>query len=153
MQQPLEEQHDRVRESEQDQVQVLLTRLTMNLLRGSAEGAFIIQQLVQLVAQVYQAQVSMQFLPDSVTLQVQTPQTSTTHILTARPDVIRLDLLSHLRELVVEIMGGNVSVEQANARLNVLDNAAPLALGLLIGHLIASLVPAKKGSFPGEMKA
>ena len=28
-----------------------------------------------------------------------------------------------------------------------------LALGLLIGHLIASLVPAKKGSFPGEMKA
>ena len=131
MQQPLEEQHDRVRESEQDQVQVLLTRLTMNLLRGSAEGAFIIQQLVQLVAQVYQAQVSMQFLPDSVTLQVQTPQTTTTHILTARPDVIRLDLLSHLRELVVEIMGRNVSVEQANARLNVLENAAPLYTPLL----------------------
>jgi hypothetical protein len=27
-----------------------------------------------------------------------------------------------------------------------------IALGLLIGHLIASLVPAKKGSFPGEVK-
>jgi uncharacterized membrane protein YjjP (DUF1212 family) len=131
MQQPLEEQHDRGRESEQDQVQVLLTRLTMILLRGSAEGAFIIQQMVQLVAQAYQAQVSMQFLPDSVTLQVQTPQTTTTHILTARSDVIRLDLLSLLRELVVEIMGRNVSVEQANARLNVLENAAPLYTPLL----------------------
>jgi uncharacterized membrane protein YjjP (DUF1212 family)/uncharacterized membrane protein YjjB (DUF3815 family) len=138
MQQPLEQQHDRVRESEQDRVQVLLIRLTMILLRGSAEGVFIIQQMVQLVAQAYHTHVGMQFLPDSVTLQVQTPQTTTTHILMARPDVIRLDLLSHLRELVVEIMGGNISVKQANARLNALDNAAPLytpqlkALGIVL---------------------
>src|SRR5436305_10219922 len=125
MQQPLEQQHDRVGESEQDRVQVLLSRLTMILLRGSAQGAFIIQQMVQLVAQAYHTPVRMQFLPDSVTLQVQTPQTTTIHILTARPDVIRLDLLSHLRELGVEIMGGNISVEQALERLNVLDNAAP----------------------------
>lgn len=131
-------QHGRVGESEQDRVQALLTRLSMILLRGSAEGAFIIEQLVQLVSQGYQAHVRMQFLPDSVILQVQTPQTTTTHLLTARPDVIRLDLLSQLRELVVEIMGGNVSVEQALERLNVLENAVPLyppllkALGIVL---------------------
>ena len=49
-------------------------------------------------------------------------------------------------------IGGNV-LQGFHDVFSMLSLGLALALGLLIGHLIALLVPAKKGSFPGEMKA
>lgn len=105
----------------------LLVAITRLMLRGSGEGSFHISSTVQRVARTYGVSADLEALPDSAMLVVRTNDGEWSAVIHEMAEIPRLDRAAELRELMHEIDGGRLSVEQALQRLERLGSSPALS--------------------------
>ncbi|MET9390537.1 threonine/serine exporter family protein [Streptomyces sp. NPDC006624] len=95
----------------------LLAHLAELLIRTSGEGAEMIAWTLSEVARAYGGSAESQLVPDAATVTVALGGRTHTFVVTARPDVARLDRVAEVKRLVEAVRTGNVTLPDARLRL------------------------------------